>query len=62
MRVSGQVPRRRVLERRVLLQTELAEDLPPVIGDRVQLQQVILNLLRNASDAMLVSTLARARC
>jgi PAS domain S-box-containing protein len=36
----------------VLLQTELAEDLPPVDGDRVQLQQVILNLLRNASDAM----------
>jgi C4-dicarboxylate-specific signal transduction histidine kinase len=31
---------------------ELADDLPPVIGDRVQLQQVILNLLLNASDAM----------
>jgi C4-dicarboxylate-specific signal transduction histidine kinase len=31
---------------------ELADDLPPVMGDRVQLQQVILNLLRNASDAM----------
>src|SRR5262249_31128384 len=38
---------------RVILRSELAEDLPPVIGDRVQLQQVILNLLRNASDAML---------
>jgi C4-dicarboxylate-specific signal transduction histidine kinase len=37
---------------RVLLQAELAEELPPVTGDRVQLQQVILNLLRNASDAM----------
>lgn len=37
---------------RVILRTELAEDLPPVAGDRVQLQQVILNLLRNASDAM----------
>ena len=37
---------------RVALRAELAEDLPPVIGDRVQLQQVILNLLRNASDAM----------
>jgi signal transduction histidine kinase len=37
---------------RVILRPELAEDLPPVIGDRVQLQQVILNLLRNASDAM----------
>jgi PAS domain S-box-containing protein len=39
---------------RVILRSELAEDLPPVIGDRVQLQQVILNLLRNASDAMVV--------
>jgi signal transduction histidine kinase len=37
---------------RVILRSEFAEDLPPVIGDRVQLQQVILNLLRNASDAM----------
>jgi len=37
---------------RIVLQTELAEDLPAVTGDRVQLQQVILNLLTNASDAM----------
>lgn len=37
---------------RVVLQSELAEDLPAITGDRVQLQQVILNLLRNASDAM----------
>src|ERR1044071_4491355 len=37
---------------RVILRTELAEDLPPVTGDRVQLQQVILNLLLNAADAM----------
>jgi len=37
---------------RVVLQSELADDLPSVNGDRVQLQQVILNLLRNASDAM----------
>jgi PAS domain S-box-containing protein len=37
---------------RVILQSELAGDLPPITGDRVQLQQVILNLLRNASDAM----------
>ena len=38
---------------RMVLQSELADDLPNVTGDRVQLQQVILNLLRNASDAML---------
>jgi PAS domain S-box-containing protein len=37
---------------RVILRAELAEDLPPVTGDRVQLQQVILNLLLNASEAM----------
>ncbi|MBV8051265.1 MAG: PAS domain-containing protein [Acidobacteriaceae bacterium] len=37
---------------RVVLRPEFADDLPPATGDRVQLQQVILNLLRNASDAM----------
>jgi PAS domain S-box-containing protein len=36
----------------VILQAELDDDLPAVTGDRVQLQQVILNLIRNASDAM----------
>jgi PAS domain S-box-containing protein len=37
---------------RVILRSELADELPLVTGDRVQLQQVILNLVRNASDAM----------
>jgi signal transduction histidine kinase len=36
----------------VLLQTDFAQDLPPVSVDRVQLQQVILNLLLNGADAM----------
>lgn len=38
---------------RVVLRLELADALPTVTGDRVQLQQVILNLLRNACDAMI---------
>ena len=37
---------------RVIVRSELADDVPLITGDRVQLQQVILNLLRNASDAM----------
>ncbi|WP_158543501.1 PAS domain-containing sensor histidine kinase [Dyella solisilvae] len=37
---------------RVILRVEFADNLPLVSGDRVQLQQVILNLLRNAAEAM----------
>ena len=38
--------------KQVVSQSDFDEDLPTVMGDRVQLQQVILNLLLNASDAM----------
>ena len=38
--------------RGVSIQLELADGLPPVLGDRVQLQQVALNLVLNAMDAM----------
>ncbi|HET6897279.1 MAG TPA: ATP-binding protein, partial [Vicinamibacteria bacterium] len=41
-----------VVMRRVALDVDLASDLPPVHGDRVQLQQVALNLLINAFDAV----------
>jgi signal transduction histidine kinase len=37
---------------RVTLRTEFDENLPTVKGDRVQLQQVILNQILNAADAM----------
>jgi C4-dicarboxylate-specific signal transduction histidine kinase len=37
----------------VILQLKLQDDPPPVIVDRVQLQQVILNLVMNAIEAML---------
>jgi PAS domain S-box-containing protein len=36
----------------VVVQTEFAGDLPAILGDRVQLQQVILNLVLNAAEAM----------
>ena len=36
----------------VTVQTQLAQGLPPVRGDRVQLQQVMLNLILNAIEAM----------
>jgi len=36
----------------VLLRTELEADLPPVLGDRVELQQVLLNLILNGCEAM----------
>jgi PAS domain S-box-containing protein len=41
-----------VRRNRVSLQTQLANDLPLILGDRIQLQQVILNLLINAIQAM----------
>jgi len=37
---------------RVSLQLELHQELPPVMGDRLQLQQVLLNLIMNAVEAM----------
>jgi signal transduction histidine kinase len=38
--------------RKISLQTELAENIPRVLADRIQLEQVILNLVMNAAEAM----------
>jgi len=43
-------------ENRILLQRELAQALPAVLGDRVQLQQVLLNLIMNGIEAMTAVT------
>jgi PAS domain S-box-containing protein len=39
-------------KRRVMVETDLGQNFPPVTGDRVQLQQLILNLLLNGIEAM----------
>jgi NO-binding membrane sensor protein with MHYT domain len=41
-----------VAQHSVSVRTELAADLPQVMGDRVQLQQVMMNLMSNSIDAM----------
>jgi two-component system sensor kinase FixL len=44
--------RHELLQRHITVQTELADGLAPIDGDDVQLQQVILNLVMNACEAM----------
>ena len=44
-----ELTRSEAMKNGVLVQTELGEGLPPVRGDRVELQQVILNLILNAT-------------
>ena len=44
--------RNEVTRSRISLGTDLAADLPRVLGDRVQLQQVLINLIMNSIDAM----------
>jgi PAS domain S-box-containing protein len=40
---------------RIVVRLRFADDLPPVIGDRIQLQQLLLNLIKNAADSMSTS-------
>jgi NO-binding membrane sensor protein with MHYT domain len=44
--------RSEVTRHSISVRAELAADLPPVMGDRVQLQQVMMNLITNSIDAM----------
>ena len=46
------VVRQELTQRRIVLSTDLSEDLSPVLGDRIQLQQVLLNLVMNGIEAM----------
>jgi PAS domain S-box-containing protein len=47
-----ELARRELTEHRIEVRTELPEELPSVSGDRVQLQQVLLNLVMNGTEAM----------
>ena len=49
------VTRSEIERHRITLRTDLDEDLPAARGDRVQLQQVVLNLIMNAIEAMAAS-------
>ena len=53
------VSRADLMFRRVFVTTHLGSDLPQIEGDKVQLQQVLLNLVMNASDAMQANTAIR---
>ena len=46
------VARHEAIKRRINVTTDVHANLPPVIGERVHLQQVLLNLLTNAMDAV----------
>ena len=52
IREAISLEQREMLNQQVSLRTELASALPPVLGDRVQLQQVVINLVMNALEAM----------
>jgi PAS domain S-box-containing protein len=51
--------RSELIGRRIVVETDLAGGLPALSGDSVQLQQVLLNLVMNAMDAMASTPVAR---
>ena len=46
------IARAELVKSRVALRLDLSTQLPPVVGDRIQLQQVVLNLVMNGSEAI----------
>jgi PAS domain S-box-containing protein len=48
-----------LISRRTSVKAELAKGLPPLLGDPVQLQQVLVNLIMNAMDAMSSTPMAK---
>ena len=44
--------RREIKQNQIALRTQFSNEIPPVLADRIQLQQVILNLIMNAVDSM----------
>jgi C4-dicarboxylate-specific signal transduction histidine kinase len=53
------IARSDLIGRSITVHTALPRNLPPVLGDRIQLQQVLLNLILNAGDAMASNPPAR---
>lgn len=51
--------RSEMIGRQIVVDTDLADDLPAMSGDPVQLQQVLLNLVMNAMDAMVSTPVGR---
>jgi C4-dicarboxylate-specific signal transduction histidine kinase len=54
------IARGELVKSRVALRLDLSSPLPPVVGDRIQLQQVVLNLVMNGSESMSSTAMSSA--